>query len=520
MPNDKRKPFDPWLIPPEPPPSPPQQRVSAPQTVSEITAAIKDAITRSLPATVHVIGQISNLKRHTSGHLYFTLKDPHSELPCVMWRTDAAKIKFIATDGLEVIATGTIEVFDRAGRYQLYVRRLEPRGVGSLELAFRQLYDKLEKEGLFDPRRKKRIPRFPRRIAIMTSPTGAAIADMLRTIHNRYPCVSVVVFPVKVQGDGAATEIANAIQVVNTHAQELGGFDVIIVGRGGGSLEDLWAFNEESVARAIFGSKIPIISGVGHEVDTSICDLVADARAATPTAAAQMAVPVLAEVLQDLLRHQARLRRGIDVRSENANLHAKAILKRSPFRDPLSPLRHRAQTTDLLGHRLHRSHANNLATMVGRVDRVERLIQRIAPVAVIATLSNRLSKLDRTIHDALQKKLVSRARTLEFITRKLDRLSPLGVVQNKHHWLVLMQSQLVVGQDRRLAEQLSRLKSAAGLLQAVSHQRVLERGYSITRKTNGQLIRSTAETLPGDEIITLLRDGNLHSSVTKTETRQ
>ncbi|MGB2985068.1 MAG: exodeoxyribonuclease VII large subunit, partial [Phycisphaerae bacterium] len=304
-----RQPFNPNLIQ-----APAGERPGAaggPLTVSQVTALVKQAIESALPSTIHVVGEISNFKRHSSGHLYFTLKDRFSELGCVMWRSAAATLKFKPADGLEVIATGTVEVFERTGRYQLYVRRIEPRGVGALELAFRQLCEKLSKEGLFDERHKQPLPAYPERMVLVTSPTGAAVADMLRTIERRFPCVQVFVFPVRVQGPGAASEIAAAIRRVNANSTALGGVDVMIVGRGGGSLEDLWPFNEEVVARAIHASRIPIISAVGHEVDVTIADLVADVRAATPTAAAELAVPVLEEVLAGLAAHESRLSRAV-----------------------------------------------------------------------------------------------------------------------------------------------------------------------------------------------------------------
>ncbi len=286
-----RQPFNPDLV--KVPDDEKHRYGTEPISVSQLTAMVKRAIEETLPSTLHVVGEISNFKRHSSGHLYLTLKDRASELSCVMWRSAAAKLPFGPEDGLEVIATGRVEVFERSGRYQLYIRKLEPRGVGALELAFRQLRERLSDAGLFAEKHKRPIPRYPRRIAIVTSPTGAAIADMLRTIKRRYPCVHILVHPVRVQGPGAAQEIAAAIRRVNACAERLGGIDSMIVGRGGGSLEDLWPFNEETVARAIHASRIPIISGVGHEVDVTIADLVADVRAATPTAAAELAAPVL-----------------------------------------------------------------------------------------------------------------------------------------------------------------------------------------------------------------------------------
>ena len=518
MADQKKRPvFDPWLIPPTPPEPPPPPVAQGPVTVSQITSAIKQAITKSLPATVHVVGEISNLKRNTSGHLYFTLKDSHSELPCVMWRTDALCLKFQPSDGMEVVASGAVEVFDRAGRYQLYVRRVDPRGVGALELAFRQLYERLAKEGLFDERHKKKIPAYPRRIAIITSPTGAAISDILRTIAKRFPCVHVLIIPVRVQGPGAALEIAAAIRLINAQAERFRGVDVLIVGRGGGSLEDLWAFNEEPVARAIFASKIPLISGVGHEVDTTIADLVADARAATPTAAAQMAVPVLDDVLKNLTAIRARMTRSVRVRWNAADSQSNATSKRSPLRDPMSMVRSRVQTVDLLAHELHQRHAKHVGTLRARLERLERVVQRIAPYSVVAALSARITRLDRALRESFRKKTALRARGTEAAARRLERSSPAQFVPAAQQKLLQYHRRLVASHERRLAEMAARLKSASGLLQAVSHKSVLERGYSITRlKGSEKVIHSVSEIKGGEQIVTQIRDGEFDSQVDAT----
>jgi len=264
----ERLPFDPARIRR---PAPPRD-AGGPTLLSvrQVNELVRGAIAAHLPPTLHVLGEIGDLSRPASGHLYLTLKDPSSELRCVMWRSTAASLKFAPEAGMEVIATGSLEVYTPRGTYQLIVRKLEPRGVGALEVAFRQLKEKLEREGLFDPRRKKPLPRIPERIAVVTSPTGAAIRDILHTLARRFPALEIIVFPVRVQGEGAAEEIAAAIRLLNEHAAALGGLDLAIVGRGGGSLEDLWAFNEEVVARAIAASRIPIVSAVGHEVDVKI----------------------------------------------------------------------------------------------------------------------------------------------------------------------------------------------------------------------------------------------------------
>ena len=254
-----------------------------------------------------VRGEISNYKLYPSGHHYFTLKDGEGALRCVMFRGDAASLRFRPQNGMQVIAAGRVTVFPRDGQYQLYCARLTPEGAGDLHVAFEQLKEKLLREGLFDRSRKKPIPRFPGRIALVTSPAGAAVRDMLRILKARWPMAQVRVLPVRVQGEGAAEEIAGAIR----WCCQTGSADLIITGRGGGSMEDLWAFNEEVVARAIYEADIPVISAVGHEPDVTIADFVADLRAATPSNAAELAVPDQNEIHAWLLQSEKRLEQGI-----------------------------------------------------------------------------------------------------------------------------------------------------------------------------------------------------------------
>ncbi|RKY72471.1 MAG: exodeoxyribonuclease VII large subunit [Candidatus Latescibacterota bacterium] len=267
-----------------------------PYTVSEITRRIKGLLETSLP-TVWIQGEISNFTWHSSGHLYFTLKDEYSQLRCVMWRERSQRLFFTPQNGMKVLAQGDITVYERAGQYQLTVRQLQPAGIGELELAFEQLKERLRAEGLFDEKHKRSLPEFPQTIGVVTSPTGAAIRDIAQIIGRRAPWVQVILRPTLVQGEGAAADIAQAIDEFNQY----GKVDLLIVGRGGGSLEELWAFNEEMVARAIYRSRIPVISAVGHEVDFTIADFVADRRAPTPSAAAELAVRDRAE-LQKLVR--------------------------------------------------------------------------------------------------------------------------------------------------------------------------------------------------------------------------
>lgn len=273
-------------------------------TVSEITTRIKDVIETTF-GTVLVVGEVSNAKVHTSGHVYFTLKDELAQIRCVMFRSNAVQVGFTPKDGMKVYARGQLTVYDRHGTYQIIVRTMLDAGKGDLQMAFNELKRRLEKEGLFAPERKKPLPRFPQRVGIVTSPTGAAVRDIIRTAAKIYPAVELVLYPVKVQGEGAGAEIARAIRDFNAY----GGIDVMIVGRGGGSIEDLWAFNEEIVARAISDSQIPVVSAVGHETDFTISDFVADVRVPTPTAAPTVILADYVEAgteLGLLVRHATR----------------------------------------------------------------------------------------------------------------------------------------------------------------------------------------------------------------------
>ncbi|MGD8240389.1 MAG: exodeoxyribonuclease VII large subunit, partial [Armatimonadota bacterium] len=274
-------------------------------TVSEVTRHVKRLLDSSeLLQGISVRGEVSNFKRHTSGHVYFSLKDEASQLSCIMFRGPAGHLSFEPEDGMQVIASGNVSVYERGGRYQLYTRFMQPDGLGDLYLAFERLKAKLEAEGLFDPARKRAIARFPRRVAIITSPTGAAVRDITTILARRYPAAAQLVVPAIVQGDDAAPSIVRALGIAN----DMDDVDTIILGRGGGSIEDLWAFNEEVVARAIYSSARPVISAVGHETDFTIADFVADVRAATPSAAAELAAPDQAELRSRVSGSADRLR--------------------------------------------------------------------------------------------------------------------------------------------------------------------------------------------------------------------
>lgn len=508
----ERLPFNPDLI--DAPASSRSSRTKQPLTVSQVTILVKDAIATGVPGTVHVVGEVSNFKKHSSGHLYFTLKDDGSELSCVMWRSAAAKLKFEPGDGVEVVASGAVEVFERAGRYQLYVRKLEPRGVGALDLAFRQLCDKLKKEGLFDREHKKPLPAYPERIAIVTSPTGAAISDMIQTIERRYPCVRLLVYPVRVQGDGASAEIAKAIAKINSCSSQLGGVDVVIVGRGGGSLEDLWAFNEEVVARAIFSSQIPIISAVGHEVDVTIADLVADVRAATPTAAGELVVPLLDDVKDSLAGLQSRLRRGVATEITLARERLQSAGKVAFWRDPLSVMHRRGQIVDEMSNRLDRSLAERTRLLRRRVGMLEATVQQITPYAYLLRCGSQLHDLTDRFSRQIQRRLERARLVLARATSHLNRKSPTHILSANKGQAVYSEQRLKLAARLRMRLLEARIETGESVLSALSHKSVLQRGFSITRTKKGdRIIRSIEELDDRQRVVTELADGDFEAEV-------
>ncbi|HEY7698120.1 MAG TPA: exodeoxyribonuclease VII large subunit, partial [Vicinamibacteria bacterium] len=318
-------------------------------SVTELTREIKLNLERSF-ASLWVAGEISNLKQHSSGHYYFTLKDDQAQIPAVLFRGSTRHLRFRPQDGMAVLVWGHVTVYEPRGQYQIRVERMEPRGKGSLQLAFEQLKEKLSKEGLFETSRKRPMPLLPQRLGIVTSPSGAALRDLCRILHRRFPNLEVLVYPAQVQGDLAAAEITKGVQVLNRLAKE-NAFDVLIVTRGGGSLEDLWPFNEESVARAIATSAIPVMSAVGHEVDFTIADFVADVRAPTPSAAAEMVVRNKEEFRERLLALERRLSSSAGYRLRDLRSRVGRISTHQAFAAVIHGLETRAQTVDESVHR-------------------------------------------------------------------------------------------------------------------------------------------------------------------------
>jgi exodeoxyribonuclease VII large subunit len=435
-------------------------------TVSELTQEIKDILEDRFP-DVWIEGEISNLRIPPSGHIYFTLKDDFSQIRAVLFKMQARTLRFVPEDGLHIIGRGRVSLYEKRGDYQLILESIEPKGMGALQLAFLQLKEKLEREGLFDPTLKKQIPMIPQKIGIVTSPTGAVIRDMLHILERRFKNLHILLYPVRVQGEGASSEIAEAINYFNRFTD----VDVMIVGRGGGSIEDLWAFNEEVVARAIYRSKTPIISAVGHETDYTIADFVADLRAPTPSAAAELVVRDKREMKNILHYLEGRLE---------------------------------SQTLQMLQeYRTHLSHLKKIFREPGK--KVEEYFLRLDDFAnrlrllTSWTLKRKGEKCLHLSESLLLRNPIQRAKTIRSsILETRKRLE-----QNVKYSIEI---------------QRQRVGGIIGKLDSLSPLSILQRGYSITRKLPSlQILRDASDVKEGNKVEVRLYEGILLCGVEKTE---
>jgi len=433
-------------------------------TIAELTRHIRDTLESAYP-DVWVEGEISNLRIPSSGHCYFTLKDETAQLRAVMFRTQARLLRFTAEDGLKVICRGRINVYEQRGEYQLIAEMLEPKGIGDLQLAFEQLKSRLAQEGLFEEGRKKPLPFLPGRIAVITSPTGAAVRDIIRVIHRRFANTAILVVPVRVQGDEAPAEIARAIEAVNR--QGLG--DVIIVGRGGGSLEDLWAFNTEIVARAIAASVVPVISAVGHETDTTIADFVADLRAPTPSAAAELVVREKRELAGLLSQYELRLIQSCSRQRKRGLLRLDAARAR-------------------LGQ----------------------------PARRIANLELRMDELSGRLAGSLQRLIQYRRAVLGGAVRVIASRSPAACAEAYRARTSAARRQLAAEMLAVVRRWRSSFVAVNEKLAALNPAAILARGYSITRLlTSRDIVRSSGEVAPGASLRITLAKGKVDCIVEK-----
>jgi len=436
-------------------------------TVSDLTARIRDLLSKNF-TDIFVQGEISNCRPAASGHIYFTLKDEKAQVRCVFFKQQQRGMKFRPEDGMSVMVRGSISVYEARGEYQVYVESLEPVGRGALQLAFEQLKKRLAEEGLFDSARKKALPLLPSRIGLITSPTGAAVRDVVRILRRRFPNVYLTLYPVRVQGEEAAEEIVEALRYFSKKRAA----DVILLVRGGGSLEDLWSFNEESVARAIVGSTIPVISGVGHETDFTIADFVADVRASTPSAAAELVV----QTRREFDKHVADLRETAEslmrYRLLELSRRVHELAGRRGFRRPLDLLRQRRQRADELTSRLALGLRSRLEFSRRRLTAAHLCIARFDFRAKMAALRLRLEK---------------RGHDLGVRTERLLRLK-------RERW-------------ERLSLQ----------LQERSPLRVLERGYAIAADASGNVLRDAAQVAIGEVVSIQLHRGRITTEVKRKE---
>ena len=373
---------------------------------------------------VFLKGEISNFKNHSRGHFYFTLKDETSRINAIMFKTYASLVKFQLYDGMKVLVTGRVSVYEASGSYQIYVEKIMEDGVGSLYLAFEQLKEKLQKEGLFLESHKKKIPKIPRRIGIVTAPTGAAIKDILSTIKRRWPLCETILFPALVQGDLASQDIVKKIKMADTYD-----LDVLIVGRGGGSLEDLWPFNEEIVARAIYEAKVPIISAVGHEIDFTIADFVADKRAPTPTGAAEMAVPNLPDVKNYLEQVTIRLQKAMTTKLNMASQRLKNLTDRRIFKNPVMIYEAKEQLFDSLFEKLNSNIKAYLNNKINTLNLIKASYIFKNPSVLYIDKIYLYNDTIKKINNNMEKYLINKTNNYQTLLNKLEILNPITTLK-------------------------------------------------------------------------------------------
>ncbi|MGM0844303.1 MAG: exodeoxyribonuclease VII large subunit [Bacillota bacterium] len=417
---------------------------------------------------IYVKGEISNFKRHSSGHMYFTLKDERARILAVMFSSANASMKFTPENGMNVLVRGDISVYEAGGQYQIYVKEMQPDGIGDLFLAFQQLKEKLEKQGLFSESRKRPLPKFPRKIGVITSPTGAAVRDIITTIERRYPIGEIFIYPALVQGDRAAQSIADSIKKANENEE----MDVLIVGRGGGSIEELWAFNEERVALAISNSKVPVISAVGHETDFTIADFAADVRAPTPTAAAEMAVPHIDDLLERVLSRKVTLLRGMKTRLKSERARLKSVSSSIIFRNPRRLYQQKIEAVDRLTEKLNRTQQLRMQAGQDRLRNLESNLRRVHP--------GRLWEQKNEQHLRAAKQLQANFST---------------ILKQKQH-------------------DFSRTIST---LEALSPLKIMDRGYSLVYSKDEKLVKTKEAVKEGEKVTVHLQDGKLYCHIDSIE---
>jgi exodeoxyribonuclease VII large subunit len=481
--------------------------------VSEITERIGELLEGEFP-DVWIEGEVSNFKASQAGHLYFTLKDARAQLRCICFRDQVRGLKFRPEDGLHITVRGSLGVYEMRGEYQLYVSHIEPVGLGALQLAFEQLKKKLEGEGLFAEARKRPLPVLPRCIGVVSSPSGAAIRDILRVLKRRFANVRVQLYPVKVQGDGAALEIAAALRYFS-RARSV---DVVIVARGGGSLEDLWAFNEEIVARAIAASGIPVIAGVGHETDFTIADFVADLRAPTPSAAAEIVLRSRQEFDRQIVEHQRQLAHHIRYLLSERRHRVRDLQTHRGFRQLEALVRQRRQHVDDLAMSL----GNALRTrfVVSR-QRLTKAGTRIAAFDLrrrAEILRRRIEQQRGALQAALERLVTRKQRRFAAAHVRFARMDLRARVGRLRRALDERSSSLRIGIDRALIAKRRRYEAVEVQLHERNPENLLQRGYAIAYDAAGKVLHSTDQIAVGEDVSVRLARGQLDATVRRKTT--
>ena len=493
---------------------PDQESGKPPQalTVTQLTSMIDGALRAELPRSVLVKGEVSNAShQRASGHFYFTLKDAGACIHCVMFRSEFSGVRFEVRDGLELLAEGRVGVYAHQGKYQLYVDRLQPLGKGALELAFQQLRARLEAEGLFDAARKRPLPDYPARIVIVTSTGTAALQDVLKVLR-RFPWLRLSVYHVPVQGEAAGQKIAAALAHLNRVFDRLA-TDLVLLARGGGSLEDLWAFNEECVARAVAASRVPVITGIGHEVDTSIADLVADHWAHTPTEAAQVVAQYWRTAAETLDALALRLRREARSRLQDARHRLSAVERHEAFRRPLDRINSVRQLLDDRQRSLTLLMAARMRTVQWRVRELENRLAQAGPAFVLARLRARLTDAQRQLTRAGMQRLLRSHERLARLDGRLAGADPRSGVRRIRERVAGIEGRLCCGIELLHRRRAERVESLARFLNAVGPEQVLRRGYTITfRKKGSAVVKSAADVRAGDKLVTRFADGEVEST--------
>jgi exodeoxyribonuclease VII large subunit len=483
----------------------PQRRV---WKVSEITQQIGNLLEGAFQ-DVWIEGEVSNLKPAPSGHLYFTLKDSRSQIRCVCFRDQARLLKFRPDNGLHITLRGALGVYEPRGEYQIYVSHIEPVGLGALQLAFEQLKKQLQQEGLFDQARKKPLPVLPGCIGVISSPTGAAIRDILRVLKRRFANVHVQLYPVRVQGDGAAGDIVAALR----HFNRVKFAQVLILARGGGSLEDLWAFNEEIVARAIFESAIPVITGVGHETDFTIADFVADLRAPTPSAAAEIVLRSRQEFERHIAEYQRQLIHHVRYLLLQRKQRVRDLETHRAFRQLELLLRRRRQQSDELANALAIGLRLRLAAAGQRLTRASAQLSSFDLRSRANALRRRIGHQESQLQAALQRVVAQKRRRFNDVQLRFAALDLRARVGKLRGGCELRLSELRVRMDRILIARRRRVEAATLQLKERSPFQLLERGYAVAYDSSGRVLRSPDQVAVGSEISVRLARGSLDATV-------